>query len=82
IVASTFFPSPESDLNVALNALAKHPNVGPFIGRQLIQRLVTRNPSKAYVQRVAAAFNQSGGSMRELVHAVLLDPDARNTSSA
>lgn len=82
IEASTFFPSPEGDLNVALNTLARHPNVGPFIGRQLIQRLVTSNPSKAYVQRVAAAFNQSGGSMRELVRAVLLDPEARNTTAA
>ncbi|KGM40977.1 hypothetical protein JY96_15505 [Aquabacterium sp. NJ1] len=82
IEASTFFPSPESDLNVALNTLARHPNVGPFIGRQLIQRLVTSNPSKAYVQRVAAAFNQSGGSMREMVRAVLLDPEARNTAAA
>lgn len=82
IEASTFFPSPEGDLNVALNTLARHPNVGPFMGRQLIQRLVTSNPSKAYVQRVAAAFNQSDGSMRELVRAVLLDPEARNTTAA
>lgn len=82
IEASTFFPSPEGDLSVALNTLAKHPNVGPFIGRQLIQRLVTSNPSKAYVQRVAAAFNRSGGSMREMVRAILLDPEARDTAAA
>lgn len=82
IEASTFFPSPEGDLSVALNTLAKHPNVGPFIGKQLIQRLVTSNPSSAYVQRVAAAFNQSGGNMREMVRAVLLDPEARNTGAA
>ncbi|MBI3382955.1 MAG: DUF1800 domain-containing protein [Aquabacterium sp.] len=82
IAAASFFPSPEGDLSLALNTLAKHPNVGPFIGRQLIQRLVTSNPSKAYVQRVATAFNQSGGSMRALVRAVLLDPEARNTAAA
>ncbi len=82
IESASFFPSPESDLNVALNTLAQHPNVGPFIGRQLIQRLVSSNPSKAYVQRVATAFNQSGGSLRAMVRAVLMDPEARNTAAA
>ncbi|MBI2732426.1 MAG: DUF1800 domain-containing protein, partial [Aquabacterium sp.] len=82
IDASAFFPSPEGDLGVALDTLARHPNVGPFIGKQLIQRLVTSNPSPAYVQRVAAAFKQSGGSLREVVRAVLLDPEARDTAAA
>lgn len=82
IEASAFFPSPEGDLGVALDTLARHPNVGPFIGKQLIQRLVTSNPSPAYVQRVAAAFKQSGGSLREVVRAVLMDPEARNTAAA
>ena len=51
-------PSPDASLKpAALDALAAHPNVGPFIGKQLIQRLVTSNPSPAYVSAVAAAFN-------------------------
>src|SRR5574337_1157690 len=68
-------------LKVALDALAGHPNVGPFIARQMIQRLVTSNPSPGYVARVAAAFNDDGhgvrGSMKSLFAAVLLDDEAR-----
>ena len=47
-------------LKTALDTLYKHPNVGPFFGKQMIQRLVTSNPSPAYVARVAAAFNNNG----------------------
>ena len=54
----------ESDLATALDRLAAHPNVGPFIGRQLIQRLVTSNPSKDYVARVAVKFNDNGEGVR------------------
>ena len=65
----------------ALDTLANHPNVGPFIGKQLIQRLVTSNPSPAYVRAVAAAFNNNGsgvrGDMKAVVKAILLDPEAR-----
>jgi len=71
---------PES-LRLALDTLFKHPNVGPFIGRQMIQRLVTSNPGPAYVARVAQAFNNNGqgvrGDMRAVVRAVLLDIEAR-----
>ena len=70
-----------SDLNAALDNVFKHPNVGPFIGRQLIQRLVTSNPTHAYVQRVAAVFNNNGagvrGDLKAVVRAILLDPEAR-----
>lgn len=52
------------ELDIALDNLFHHPNVGPFIGRQLIQRLVTSNPSPAYVSRVAAAFNNNGSGVR------------------
>jgi uncharacterized protein (DUF1800 family) len=78
--------SPAADLKVALDALFAHPNVGPFIGRQLIQRLVTSNPSPAYVSRVAAAFADNGrgvrGDLRAVVRAVLLDPEARDPAKA
>jgi uncharacterized protein (DUF1800 family) len=78
--------SAETDMKVALDALFNHPNVGPFIGRQLIQRLVSSNPSPAYVGRVAAAFANNGagvrGDLRAVIRAVLLDTEAADTGSA
>jgi uncharacterized protein (DUF1800 family) len=71
----------DQDLAAALDNIFNHPNVGPFIAIRLIQRLVTSNPSPAYVQRVASAFNDNGagvrGDLRAVVRAVLLDPEAR-----
>ncbi len=71
-------------LKTALDTLFNHPNVGPFIGKQLIQRLVTSNPSPAYVGRVTTAFNNNGsgvrGDMKAVVAAVLLDDEARNAA--
>lgn len=68
------------DIEDAVDNLAFHPNVAPFIGRQLIQRLVMSNPSPAYVERVSAAFNGGAGGeygdMRAVIQAVLLDPEA------
>ena len=73
--------SASDSLRMALDALYKHPNVGPFIGRQLIQRLVTANPSRGYVARVTAAFNNNGkgvrGDLSAVLRAILLDPEAR-----
>ncbi len=70
------------DLKGALDALFNHQNVGPFIGRQLIQRFVTSNPSPAYIGRVAAVFANNGqgvrGDLRAVLRAVLLDPEARD----
>ncbi|WP_187313356.1 DUF1800 domain-containing protein [Lysobacter capsici] len=77
--------SGRGDLDAALDNIFQHPNVGPFIGRQLIQRLVTSNPSPAYVGRVAAAFNDNGqgvrGDLRAVVTAVLMDAEARDPAS-
>jgi uncharacterized protein (DUF1800 family) len=74
--------NPEASLAAALNQLAiVHANVGPFIGKQLIQRLVTSNPSPAYVLRVTQAFEASGRNMGAMVRAILLDPEARDMSS-
>jgi len=71
---------PES-LQIALDTIFAHPNVGPFIGRQLIQRFVTSNPSPDYVHRVATAFNDNGAGVRgdllAVIRAVLLDDEAR-----
>jgi uncharacterized protein (DUF1800 family) len=67
-------------LRTALDHLFAHPNVGPFFGRQMIQRLVTSNPSPAYVRRVAAAFDDNGagvrGDLKAVWRAVLTDPEA------
>ncbi|MBR7798434.1 DUF1800 family protein [Undibacterium fentianense] len=74
--------NPEASLKIALDTLFNHPNVGPFIGKQLIQRLVTSNPSPQYVARVAAVFNNNGqgvrGDMKALIRAILVDAEARN----
>jgi uncharacterized protein (DUF1800 family) len=74
-----------ADLKAALDTLFNHPNVGPFIGKQLIQRLVTSNPSKAYVGRVAAAFANNGegvrGDMQAVIKAILLDDEARKLTA-
>ncbi len=71
-------------LKIALDTLFNHPNVGPFFGKQMIQRLVTSNPSPAYVGRVAGAFNNNGagvrGDLQAVFAAVLLDDEARNPS--
>ena len=72
---------PAESLRIALDTLAAHPNVGPFFGRQLIQRLVTSNPSPAYVRRVAGVFNDNGrgvrGDLKAVLRAVLLDQESR-----
>jgi uncharacterized protein (DUF1800 family) len=74
----------QQDLALAMRNIFMHPNVGPFIGRQLIQKLVTSDPTPGYVSRVAAAFNDNGagvrGDMRAVVRAVLLDPEARGAN--
>ena len=73
--------TPQQDLADGLDAVFNHPNVGPFIGKQLIQHLVTSNPSPQYIARVATVFNNNGngvrGDMRAVIRAILLDPEAR-----
>lgn len=68
-------------LKLALDTLYNHPNVGPFFARQMIQRLVTSNPSPAYVSRVAARFNNNGsgvrGDLKAVWRAILMDDEAR-----
>jgi uncharacterized protein (DUF1800 family) len=73
--------SPEQDLGQALDTIFNHPNVGKFIGRELIQRMVTSNPSPGYVYRVASVFDNNGqgtrGDLKAVIKAILLDYDAR-----
>ena len=84
--STTATANPAGDLKIALDTLYNHPNVGPFISRQLIQRLVTSNPSPDYVGRVAAVFNNNGkgvrGDMAAVARAILLDPEARSAQTA
>lgn len=87
----------QADLDAAIDNIFNHPNVGPFIGRQLIQQLVTANPSPAYVQRVALAFNgttttpfsrgqiverRARGDMKAVLQAILTDPEALTAQDA
>ncbi len=73
-----------AELKAALDILFNHPNVGPFFGKQMIQRLVTSNPSPAYVARVAAVFNNNGagvrGDMKSVFGAILFDDEARGAA--
>lgn len=72
-------------VRIALDTIFAHPNVPPFVSRQLIQRLVTSNPTPAYVGRVATIFANNGagvrGDLRAVVRAILLDPEARTDTA-
>ena len=72
----------EKDLKDALDNIFNHPNVGPYISRQLIQRMVTSNPSPGYVYRVAQKFDNNGGGvrgdMKAVIRAILTDYEARS----
>ncbi|MCB1688515.1 MAG: DUF1800 domain-containing protein [Halioglobus sp.] len=86
----------DQSIDLALDGIFAHPNVGPFVGRQLIQRFVTSAPSPAYVSRVAAAFDRgdyelpsgtrvgSGerGDLKAVIAAILMDVEARSAASA
>ncbi|MEE2526037.1 DUF1800 domain-containing protein [Hyphobacterium sp. HN65] len=74
--------SADADLEQVIDIIFNHSNVPPFVSRQLIQHLVTSNPSPAYVERVAAVFENNGqgerGDLRAVVRAILTDTEARN----
>jgi uncharacterized protein (DUF1800 family) len=78
--------APQQDLDDALDNIFRHPNVAPFISKQLIQRLVTSNPSPQYVERIARVFENDGagrrGELGAVVRAILLDSEARAAPAA
>lgn len=83
--------SPMQAMNAVVDSLMAHPNIAPFISKQLIQFLVTSNPSPAYVARVSAAFKSGKhetfgtgqkGDMKATIAAIILDDEARNDASA
>jgi uncharacterized protein (DUF1800 family) len=77
-------PGPQA-MKTALDTIFNHPNVGPFLAQRLIQRMVTSNPSPAYVDRVATVFNNNGsgvrGDLKATVRAILFDPEARDMNA-
>lgn len=79
--------TPVQDVDSVINALMNHQNTAPFVSKQLIQHLVTADPSPAYVGRIAGVFNnannpQGKGDLRAVVRAILLDPEARGDNKA
>jgi uncharacterized protein (DUF1800 family) len=76
---------PNGDLKIALDTLFNHPNLPAFFSKQLIQHLVTSNPSPAYIGRVAAIFKDNGqgvrGDLKAVITSILLDPEARDSAT-
>jgi uncharacterized protein (DUF1800 family) len=70
-------PDPDGDLKIALDTLFNHPNLPPFFSKQMIQHLVTSNPSPQYVLDVVNVFNGTNGNLQQVVSAILTDPEAR-----
>jgi len=66
------------DVGDELDILAAHPNVPPFVSRQLIQRFVTSNPSPQYIERVAQVFDAPGANLGDVIKAILMDDEARH----
>lgn len=77
---------PDGDLKIALDTLFNHPNLPAFFSKQMIQHLVTSNPSPAYISRVAQVFENDGtgvrGNLQAVITAILMDPEARDTAAA
>ena len=84
-IPSSGNPDPDGDLKIGLDTLFNHPNLPAFFSKQLIQHLVTSNPSPGYVSRVAAVFENNGvgvrGDMKAVITAILLDPEARDSAT-
>ena len=77
---------PNGDLNIALDTLFNHPNLPAFFSKQMIQHLVTSNPSPAYINRVAQVFKNDGagvrGNLQAVITAILMDPEARDDATS
>jgi len=84
-IPASITPDPDGDLKIALDTLFNHPNLPAFFSKQMIQHMVTSNPSPAYVNRVAQVFKNDGtgvrGNLQAVITAILLDPEARGTST-
>jgi len=80
-VAAQSTADPQASLKAALDRLASHSNTAPFISRQLIQRLVTSNPSNTYVSDITQVFRATNGNLRAVVKAILLHDEARHPAA-
>jgi len=73
------------DMDAALDILFANPNIAPHVSKHLIMRLVTSNPTPAYVERIATVFNDNGegvkGDLKAVIEAILIDPEARDPAS-
>ncbi len=78
-------PDPAGDLKIALDTLFNHPNLPPFFCKQMIQHLVTSNPSPTYIGNCSAAFENDGtgvrGNLQAVISEILLDPEARSSAT-
>jgi uncharacterized protein (DUF1800 family) len=78
-------PDPDGDLKIGLDTLFNHPSLPAFFSKQLIQHLVTSNPSPAYINRVAQVFKDDGtgvrGNLQAVITAILMDPEARDSAT-
>ena len=85
VCLGTKFPAGQDtakDIGDFLHFLSQHPNTAPFISKQMIQRLVTSNPTPAYIKRVTQNFRASNGDMKKVISAILLDEEARDPANA
>ncbi|WP_102406383.1 DUF1800 domain-containing protein [Vibrio sp. 10N.261.55.A7] len=77
--------TPEQDVKAVLDILFNHPSMAPFVSRLLIQRLVSSNPSPAYIERIANVFDDNGdgvrGDLEAIFTAIILDPEAQSGDS-
>jgi uncharacterized protein (DUF1800 family) len=84
-IGASASPDPDGDLKLALDTLFNHPNLPAFFSKQMIQHLVTSNPSPAYINRVAQVFKNDGtgvrGNLQAVITAILLDPEARDSAT-
>lgn len=86
VAANQTVAAANTELNTALDNIFNHESVAPFISRNLIEHLVTSNPSPAYISRVAGIFNNNGsgvrGDLQAVVQAILMDAEARNAPAS
>jgi uncharacterized protein (DUF1800 family) len=84
-IAASITPDADGDLKTALDTLFNHPNLPAFFSKQMIEHMVTSNPSPAYVNRVAQVFKNDGtgvrGNLQAVISAILLDTEARGTAT-
>jgi len=83
-IAPQASPDTEGDLKIALDTLFNHPNLPPFFCKQMIQHMVTSNPSGDYIRNCSAAFENDGtgvrGNLKAVISEILTDPEARNSA--